>query len=64
VTDASAGAPPAIVDVALGTLGSRRGSISFCRELPSDVTTLQSDWSTTRPAQQAAIRLRPQAPRL
>jgi len=63
-TDASSGAPPATVDVALGTLGNRRGSVSFSlRELPSDATMLQVWLVDNRGLRsKAAIRLRPAAP--
>jgi hypothetical protein len=41
-TDASPGAPPALVDVAPGTVGNRRGSVSFAlRDLPAEATTLE-----------------------
>lgn len=41
-TDASRHVAPAIVDVALGTLGNRRGSVSFAlRDLPPEATALQ-----------------------
>lgn len=41
-TDAAGGAAPIIVDVAQGTLGNRRGSLSFVlRDLPADAKQLQ-----------------------
>lgn len=41
-TDAADGAPPITVDVAQGTVGNRRGSLSFVlRDLPADATQLQ-----------------------
>ncbi len=41
-TDASRHVAPAIVDVALGTLSNRRGSVSFAlRDLPAEATALQ-----------------------
>lgn len=41
-TDAAGGAPPIIVDVAQGTLGNRRGSLSFVlRDLPTEAKQLQ-----------------------
>ncbi|MEW6270473.1 MAG: hypothetical protein AB1689_14375 [Thermodesulfobacteriota bacterium] len=40
-TDASRGMAPTVVDVALGTVGNRRGSVSFAlRDLPADATAL------------------------
>jgi hypothetical protein len=58
-TDASEGAPPAIVDVALGTLGNRRGSVSFSlRDLPAAATELQLALIDNRGLRsRAAIRL-------
>src|SRR6185503_20835630 len=41
-TDAAGDAPPLTVDVAQGTFGNRRGSLSFVlRDLPADATKLQ-----------------------
>lgn len=41
-TDAADGAPPITVDVAQGTVGNRRGSLSFVlRDLPADAKQLQ-----------------------
>jgi hypothetical protein len=41
-TDAADGAPPVTVDVAQGTVGNRRGSLSFVlRDLPADAKQLQ-----------------------
>lgn len=41
-TDAAGGAPPVAVDVAQGTIGNRRGSLSFVlRDLPEDAKQLK-----------------------
>ena len=41
-TDAAGGAPPITIDVAQGTLGNRRGSLSFVlRDLPAEAKQLQ-----------------------
>lgn len=60
-TDASQGEPPAVVDVALGTLGNRRGSVSFAlRDLPAEATQLQIALIDNRGLRsRAAIRLQP-----
>jgi len=58
-TDASQSEPPTIVDVALGTLGNRRGSVSFSlRDLPPEATQLQIALIDNRGLKsRAAIRL-------
>ena len=63
-TDASAATPPTTVDVALGTLGNRRGSLSFVlRDLPADATVLQLALIDNRGLRsRAAIALRPDSP--
>jgi hypothetical protein len=55
-------APPATVDVALGTLGNRRGSVSFAlRDLPPDATTLHLALIDNRGlTSHAAIRVQPE----
>lgn len=60
-TDASQGEPPAIVDVAVGTLGNRRGSVSFAlRDLPAEATQLEIALIDNRGLRsRAAIRLQP-----
>jgi len=62
-TDASAGAPPATVDVASGTLGNRRGSVSFAlRDLPAEATLLELSLIDNRGLRsRAAILLQPEA---
>jgi hypothetical protein len=61
-TDAAgAGAVPATVDVALGTLGNRRGSVSFgLRDLPADATALKIWLVDNRGLRgRATVRLKP-----
>jgi hypothetical protein len=63
-TDASGATPPATVDVALGTLGNRRGSVSFAlRDLPPGATALKVWLIDNRGLRsRATIRLQPAAP--